>query len=649
MAPRFQEKQVITGVGFGGGEVAGALADTLSSFRAPLVQMGREQTTRQATADAQESLITGDFTPREGTSLSSNTYNAIVLAGSVASTSNSVNKRLKELEIEHPSDPASYEAKAQAFIKETLTQSDPSIRGGLALDFEADYINGYSRVLKSHKAETKAAAMAELNTAAGNAINTASSAAFDGNSATVAYEREKVLTLASRLRSSGEGGKADALIGNFDSNIQKQEVYGTYQKAMEEGSGKAFIEEFIRRGKYPPEIKEKYVTEMSQRQSRWDRLTKEVDNQYDSLIMVQGAIDGKMVLDPTDKGHQKAVDTHWQSYAQGLPDDPVSALEASSAYITSIGIIPTPIKNLMRGAENTQDPKFASMASDIVARINQKEPQMLGGLKNKLPFLLSMNKYKQTGLSVDESFTMAREMTNPDKRATIDFRIEEAKQTKEEHELWITESFDTVFSFEKDLDPEQKATALQRYGDLYDYWYAKTGDEDIAKEQSLNDFAQSYGPTEFNDGVVMAYPPENYYSYDDNEWMYDQFKSEAGKNAILGVDSVTENEAKNMRPSYPVLERGEDGILRPLIKETAAGAVQMRWRPDNSEAKAKNNQDAMENAVSKREWQLKSGMREQIRDDFRHSMEPAEFSGVARGGVQAFEETGRLIQEEPNP
>jgi hypothetical protein len=158
-----------------------------------------------------------------------------------------------------------------------------------------------------------------------------------------------------------------------------------------------------------------------------------------------------------------------------------------------------------------------------------------------------------------------------------------------------------LFSWSPELPPSALMTGAMRneFRTLYADAYARTGDADRAKTESMEKLGTVWGATTIaTDGTrrVMRRPPEKIYPTIDNshDWMRAQLEADAAPFlqegdafAFIVSDPRTEAEmGSNPRPSYALMIRDQSGAVRPVMDE-AGTIARVRFDPQSALAEGR--------------------------------------------------------------
>lgn len=253
---RYQRQQAIGSVGnpYAGFADAAAsqsratmqLADTLQAFG----DFGMERYQRGRIESAQEeaqAVEPGIEAPEQRTSqtMTGRAYNEIVMAGHAAAIKNDYTRRIKELEVEHPDDPVSFENKLKAYGKELLNGVDPSIRNTVALDMDQASVAPMLRAKQRNEERNINESVAGIVEAADIIADDLATAARDGNLQSVEHNQAAIDEIVNTLEEMGRYDTARKYREQIGDRVDKQIALGQAEIAIERGNGAAYIQSFI--------------------------------------------------------------------------------------------------------------------------------------------------------------------------------------------------------------------------------------------------------------------------------------------------------------------------------------------------------------------------------------------------------------------
>ncbi|MDJ0894854.1 MAG: hypothetical protein QNJ92_06900 [Alphaproteobacteria bacterium] len=355
-------------------------------------------------------------------------------------------------------------------------------------------------------------------------------------------------------------------------------------------------------------------------------LFKRIDNRFEQQAEDQQSIarvatilaeDG-LPLDPRNRDDQNAAELYWTSVAR--PElanaDPETYNARAADFVARAGIVPNAMAGRVRSGLISNDVEQINQASGLIRRLEGLPSGALQRSFNQKDIALGLQiaDLVDAGIAPGEAARRAREIVDPDNTAVMNERRAALAEAAPEsdYENWITDFFDTVWSFEPELPRTGgvRARVIDEFGDAYESWFLLTGDETRARSLALEDIGQVWGVTEvsgrfatagdpvFGDPVgpraestrrIMKYPPERVYGFPgaDNSWISEQLVADVqGMGAanvqslddvFLVSDSVTAREFSTGSPTYVVMVKDENGVF---VRPRDDSGNLLRWRPD---------------------------------------------------------------------
>lgn len=341
-------------------------------------------------------------------------------------------------------------------------------------------------------------------------------------------------------------------------------------------------------------------------EAKYTTLAKRIDDgisrQLESDMGVR-AIAGVLAGDSTilDLSDKKVIAAANDYYDQKIVpaisgmDEPV-ALSTVARFVERTGVLPDKLKGEMRSAFRTGTADQIARMSDLVSRIEEKSPQTFRDFSDKdLAYFDLVSDQVNTGIDPKEAVQNARQITSSENHAVMTLRRNELKQkdldsySKAANRVFSSILPDWVFGGGQSIKATTPmgARIVTDYKDAYDTFYMLTGDEDIARKRAEKQMRGMYGETRFNEGAVVAYPPEWFYGIPgtddpDGEWMRKQLDRdvsalgyEKGKAVILS-DATTKRQASMNRPTYAVVVEDDDGVFSAVLD---SNGNPLRWAP----------------------------------------------------------------------
>lgn len=337
-----------------------------------------------------------------------------------------------------------------------------------------------------------------------------------------------------------------------------------------------------------------------------------------SVARGAAGVAGSVTLNPKDSEDVKAVDNYYKD-ASARVDAAVEqeALDEAAApvvlrtmavnIVKKTGVVPKALQGELVGAMRAGTDEEKVQAADTIAQINDIPGNVLADEMGKRDIAMGVqiSALVRAGQTAEQAVASVVASTDPANKPVIEARKANIKAEKweDDYQAEVIDFFDPTgisdfFPFGQSNDAElttldgtlERATA--EYKTLFEDWYARTGDKELATKQAEKDLGRVWAVTRVDGGVrVMKYAPEAYYGIgvDDGKWMKAQLRADVKDIAPdvdpekiwLGSDSRTAREASNRAPTYPVLFIGESGAIEPLMSEGRS----VRWNPDAKAAK----------------------------------------------------------------
>jgi hypothetical protein len=313
---------------------------------------------------------------------------------------------------------------------------------------------------------------------------------------------------------------------------------------------------------------------------------------------VQTAINGGAPLDPALPDDKKALDLHYEMTAKtwaGLPADQVIA--RSIQYSQKIGMVPTPVKSLIRGGLRGGNAQQAMMAATTVRELQNANPQLLNDFaEDDLRLATLVGDYTDSGVPPVEALKMAKDqLTVPPatRRAREEaFDAERGRTTAERVQAdnrWLEGKLNSMWTADPNLDPVMRS----EFERLTRAEYARTGNMDASRSMALQMVNRVWGRTEVAGSLrYMKFAPEKFYGLpqlspgDNARWMTEQLVDEVKASGMFN-QPVTQDrliiapdprfQTPDGRPAYQVSVKGADGVLYPV---TGKDNMPMLWTPN---------------------------------------------------------------------
>jgi len=347
-----------------------------------------------------------------------------------------------------------------------------------------------------------------------------------------------------------------------------------------------------------------------------DKETKKAEDQSRRLAVVSSAITGGAPLSPSNPGHVKGVNELWNNYYSDKIDlSTDEGKDIASEYVSSTGIMPEQMKDLVHANSTSGSVDQAVSSSDLLARINEKSPQSLDAVSSQAKsFAMSVSSMVAAGTDPEQAVEISRQnayqVTKEQMQAikdSFDFNSTEFRSsTRDFLNNKIDDDFDRFDISQPDLPIAMEA----EFNHLLGKYIGMTRDADQARKLAYSDLKSVWGMSEVNGKAeMMKYSPELVYGGGrGGDWMRDQLLKEVKDMGYEGdpVISIDPNTARQKYPSYLVMVKDATGEIQPVLDSNNEPS---RWVPDYSTSKAgrkskKELDEIMENAREKRKKNL---------------------------------------------
>ena len=232
--------------------------------------------------------------------------------------------------------------------------------------------------------------------------------------------------------------------------------------------------------------------------------------------------------------------------------------------------VPKPLKMEITNGLASGDEGQTLSAVDLVNRIGKNPRIDLNISKEEVAFAKLVERNLMS-MSFTDAIERANNLVYSDNPEYI--RANEAKYKDATKKTdWNVESrndFSGYFAGKVDKYNEP-ALAADYEARTKDYYVLNGGNMELAKESAQDDMNRFWGK---HDGRLVRNPPQNFYGMDDeNDWIQDQVEAEANpdglySNVFLMSDDRTMREVSNSAPpTYSVYVVDEQGQLMPLNK-----------------------------------------------------------------------------------
>lgn len=329
---------------------------------------------------------------------------------------------------------------------------------------------------------------------------------------------------------------------------------------------------------------------------------------------VNQAIQGGVPLDPKDD--IKAVDAHFAAQVLSWGDIPPEEwIDRSVNYVASTNVVPSAVQSLARSHSRSGTSERAFLAAELVDRIRVTSPATIKDFDaTTRAFSFQVMDNTKAGIKPDQAVKLARrnvyELTEPEREAARVVGREASKNNGSFIDGFLDDKFDiTLFGGA----PEAGPVLTAEFNDTFVKFMGITnGDVESSQELARDSLLRVWGRTDVGETPrMMKYAPEAMYGVPggDNTWISDQFDTDMeAAGHVPGDVFLMSNTAlaRTDKPLYPVMTRGEDGLLIPILN--ARNQV-LGWRPDFKETEKyktaiADRNEGVADAISEREHLL---------------------------------------------
>jgi hypothetical protein len=296
-----------------------------------------------------------------------------------------------------------------------------------------------------------------------------------------------------------------------------------------------------------------------------DKNREKQDSITGSIARVQSILNDGGVLDPKTDQDKKDVDLHFEMTSQAwgkIP--PAEVVSRSVQYAVNVGIVPTPLKQIVRGGLRSMDPQQAVLSADIVGQMRNSNPQLLNDFNEQdLTMANLIGTYTEYGMKPQDAFTTAHEsMKVTDtvrnaRRAEFDLQLgSDTKSREAKVRSWIGDKMSTGWFTNPTFDPIMSA----EFQNLSRLEFEKTGNMDASMTFALDKVSRTWGKTEVGGSSrYMKYAPEKFYGVfpndpaSDAEWMNQQLLYDVTKGGMINPATKQMIVAQNViDPENPI-------------------------------------------------------------------------------------------------
>ena len=322
----------------------------------------------------------------------------------------------------------------------------------------------------------------------------------------------------------------------------------------------------------------------------------------DAMVEVQDrekvalALEGKGFLDTSDSKQRKVYDDYYRDTLLPMTEN-MEGYERNAflaGQIRNVGVAPPSLKAEISGKVRNGSDEDVIEAADLYLQIKENAPNAIADFNEKdLMVVTQVSEAIASGVPPQDAVAAARANMEVENKPLFDFHRKQMKD--EDFQANITREaegfFNTFIPFEGqrvDLNTQVGSALAADYKRAYEQSYLQSGNEKAAKRYAEQIISGRYSMSQFNDGAVMKYAPERYYSTgEDQDWMmedfrtwrkanYPSFDADDADKYFIQADTQTTREASTGKPTYRVIRLDDrTAIYEPLEK---------RWSPDVSNA-----------------------------------------------------------------
>lgn len=268
MVQRFKQTQVVTGVGFGGGEVASAAARAFETFGGIVEPIAAQAAATRGREAGQEAVLAGDTALKSAYTHYGKEYNAIVTEGSAALAKNDIDNNIKRIYDETMAtaepDQKGYYKRVKEY-KGTFVSGLPNyLRAGMSVHADNLIKNYGTTVDSAYRKFTVDQAQKAKGVAYADQRTLALSVARQGEAEQVLAARETYINQLQIDNSIGAGDKV-VLLDRFDKDMELAYTRGQFDSLLKEGDvmGALDMIDKVQSGKHKGVFKELQPDELS--------------------------------------------------------------------------------------------------------------------------------------------------------------------------------------------------------------------------------------------------------------------------------------------------------------------------------------------------------------------------------------------------
>lgn len=301
-----------------------------------------------------------------------------------------------------------------------------------------------------------------------------------------------------------------------------------------------------------------------------------IATQYKDLLLATQAIEGQIVLDPTNKDDKTSINAAWEQMQNQMLNEGRSIndiLGAAADLTVSTGIIPKTIEGTLTANVINGDTDQKIFYSDYIAKINRENPRALQNIDNDTTALaISITNNLDAGLDPERAVTWAQADIDKAKKEERTFR--KSKWTnKKENNKSIEILTDTLqdqpgFDFFRE-DPAIPDSLYVEYQRLEQGYFVNEGvDRQAARDLATAKIRETYATTNIGPKRIMKYAPEALYgNAAGTDWIEEQLVEKTGLKAGDVALEINPDTVTSDKPSYFITKINEFGAFDILLDE----------------------------------------------------------------------------------
>jgi hypothetical protein len=406
--------------------------------------------------------------------------------------------------------------------------------------------------------------------------------------ATPGYTREQKEHAKAELRQRHN----EFALGQSEAASDLQLAIGRGEKSRED------IEAAYQAGRISPEKR-------TQLHGYFDKLDEQRGLESEAMLRVGAAGNGGAPLDPKSKYYRKALDFHYSRVAKTwAAAAPEQVVDRSVAYAAQYGMVPETLQSTIRGGLHSGQADKAVLATEIVSRLRNSNPQLLNEFAEEdLRLANGIRAYQESGMPAEQAYQRATESMKVSK-AEKEARAEEWKtvrgKTEEDRrrsdERFINSKQNSIFMD----DPNNVPSVMRReFADIAKSEFERTGNLDASRQMALDTINRVWGRTGVGaDGLrYERLAPEKFYGIptmtqeQNSAWMNEQLVADVSRGAFVDPKfPITANRilirpalksAPDGKPVYHLMLQDAAGIFHNVTVTGPDGKEKLReWVPD---------------------------------------------------------------------